>query len=73
MKFANRQLIELSASLPCSPLPRFVGVLVACLPCRMMLVGFEAHLVAVSLLLFPGVDAGGSDPLRTVGLADWPH
>ena len=45
-----------------------MGVLVAFLLYRMMLVGFEAHLVAVSLLLFPGVEAGGSDPQNSGGL-----
>lgn len=32
----------------------------------MMLMQLEAPLVGMSLLLFPGVETGGSDPLRPV-------
>lgn len=53
-----------STSLPNRLLPCFVGVLVASLLYWMILMQLEAPLVGMSLLLFPGVEAGGSDPLR---------
>lgn len=55
-----------STSLPNRLLPCFVGVLVASLLYWMMLMQLEAPLVGMSLLLFPGVETGGSDPLRPV-------